>query len=300
MFGMIAGIIGWICIIGLLAGAGIVGAELIWYRLPIRRRTAGVNEEKNIAVVTGASSGLGRIYACLIYDKLKDIDEIWLVARRRDKLFETAELVSGKTRCISADLTDPEDLNILNKLFNDEAVRIRLLINCAGMGKIGDHSTLDIRRQIDMIDINCTALVNMTDMCIPFMKQTDRIINVCSTSGFQPLHKLGIYSASKSFVLKYTRALRMELLSKKIIVTAVCPYWIKDTEFISVANEGDSCIKHFPFASEVYSVGKLSLGGALIGFPVVTPGIICTIHRFFSKLLSDTVLVYIWEGIRRI
>ena len=301
MFGTIAAIAGWIFIIALLVGAGIVGLELLWYRIPVRR--ADQNDacaKKNIVVVTGASSGLGRMCACLIYEKLKNIDEIWLVARRQDKLLETAELVSGTTRCICCDLTDADDMIAFKNLLKDESVRIRMLFNCAGKGLIGDHNSLTEEDQTQMTQLNCIAAVKIVDMCLPYMQAGDRIINVCSTAGFQPLHKLGVYSATKSFMLKYTRSLRMELLPKKIMVTAVCPYWIKDTEFIPSAVSKDKGVKYFPIASDVYSVGKLSLTGAMIGFPVVTPGIVCTIHRFFSKLLSDTVLVYIWEGIRRI
>lgn len=301
MFAVVAGIAGRIFIIALLTGAAVVGLELLWYRIP-KRKQDWINTpvKKNIAVITGASSGLGRMYACLVYEKLKDLDEIWLVARREDKLVETAGLVSGTTRCICCDLTDEEDMSAFGKVLKDENVRIRILINCAGKGLIGDHGSLSDKEQTGMTELNCIAAVKTVDMCLSYMHSGDRIVNVCSTAGFQPLHKLGVYAATKSFLLKYTRSLRMELLPKKIMVTAVCPYWIKDTEFIPAAVTKDRGVKRFLFASDVYSVGKLSLTGAMIGFPVVTPGIICTIHRFFSKLLSDTVLVYLWEGIRRI
>ena len=297
--GVITGIAGWIFIIALLVGAGIAALELLWYRLPGKEKNER-SYSRRIALVTGASSGLGKMYACLAAERFKDIDEIWLVARREDKLAETAELVSRTTRSIVCDLSESEDLEKLRFILKEENVRVGILFNCAGFGKIGDYGSLNIEQQTGMIDVNCTAAVKVADMCIPYMEKGDHIINVCSAAAFQPLQKLGIYAATKSFLLKYTRSLRLELLPRKIMVTAVCPYWIRDTEFIKVAMTGDTGVKHFPVASDVYTVGRVSYRGAMIGLPVVTPGIICTIHRFFSKLLPDTVLQYIWGGIRRL
>ena len=297
MFGIIGVIAGNIFIFTLIIGAVIVCIELLWYRAGGK---GGKSGGKRIAIITGASSGLGRMYAALAEEKYKDIDEIWLVARRLDKLKETSELLSCDTRCLSVDLTDEEDMENLGKCIRERNATIGLLINCAGFGKIGDHSTIDIKQQTGMIALNCTAAVALTDMCLPFMSRGSRIINVCSAAGFQPLQKLSVYAASKSFLLKYSRALRMELLPKRISVTAVCPYWIKDTEFIPVAKTKDKGVRHFPLSSDVVTVGKLSFLGAKIGLPVVTPGIVCTIHRFFSKLIPDTVLQYIWEVVRRV
>ena len=297
MFGIVGVIVGNVFIFVLLLGVAIAALEMLWYRLPKKEMNRG---EKRIALITGASSGLGREYARLVDQKAKNIDEIWLVARRLDRLQETEEMLSHSSRCIVADLTKAEDLASIKERLSQQNIRIGILINCAGFGKIGDNNTISARDQADMISLNCTAAVELTDLCLPLMKKGDRIINVCSTAAFQPFQKLNIYAASKSFLLKYSRALRMELLPRRISVTAVCPYWIKDTEFIPVAKTKDKGIRHFLFASDVKTVGKVSFTGAGIGLPVATPGIVCTIHRFFSKLFPDTVLLYIWDGIRRI
>ena len=297
MFGIVGEIAGNIFIFALLAGVAAILAELLWYRLPGKEKNRG---QKRIAIITGASSGLGREYARLISEKGKGIDEIWLVARRSERLKEVADSVSRKTRCLSADLTDESGLEKLYESLNQQNIRVGILINCAGFGKIGDYKAVSLNDKKGMIDLNCTAAVAVTDMCIPFMGKGDRIINVCSTAGFQPFQKLGIYAASKAFLLRYTRALRMELLPRRIMVTAVCPYWIGDTEFIPVAKTADNGIKRFPFASKASRVAGVSLAWSLPGLPVITPGIVCTIHRFFSKMFPDTVLQYIWEGIRRI
>lgn len=297
MFGIVGEIAGNIFIFALLAGAAAIGIELLWYRLPAKRKASG---ERHIAVITGASSGLGKMYAGLVAGKYKDIDEIWLVARRLDRLQEVANNLSCKTRCLAVDLTKDEGLEKLRNALEQQNVRVGVLINCAGFGKIGDNEKISVNDQKGMIDLNCTAAVLVTDMCVPFMGKGDRILNVCSTAAFQPFQKLGIYAASKAFLLRYTRALRMELLSRRIMVSAVCPYWIDDTEFIPVANTGERAVKRFVFASKVERVGRVSFFWAMSGLPVITPGVICTIHRFFSKMFPDTVLQYVWEGIRRV
>lgn len=284
--------------IALLIGAAITGIELLWYRLPGKEKKG--KYEKRIAIVTGASSGLGRMYACLAAERFKDIEEIWLVARREEKLKETAELIDHTTRYMVCDLSDPGETARLRDALERANVRVGVLFNCAGFGKIGDCETLDIDHQTKMIDVNCKAAVTMVDMCLPRMEKGDHIVNVCSSAAFQPLQKLGVYSATKSFLLKYTRSLRTELLPRKIAVTAVCPYWIRDTEFIDVATTSDKAVRHFIMASDVTAVGRISYFWAMTGMPVVTPGIISTIHRFFSKLLPDTVLQYIWSFIRRL
>ena len=297
MFGIVGVIAGNIFIFALLAAAAVIAIELIWYRLPGKEKNKST---KRIALITGASSGLGAEYARLVATKAKETDEIWLVARRLDRLQHLADSFSVKVRCLALDLTSKEDLEKLAERLMEQNIRIGLLINCAGFGKIGDYATVSTMNKKAMISLNCTAAVTLTDMCIPFMGKGDRIINVCSTAAFQPFQKLGIYAASKAFLLRYTRTLRLELLPKRIMVSAVCPYWINDTEFISVADTGDKAIKSFPFASKVSTVSRVSYTCAMWGLPVITPGIICTIHRFFSKLLPDTALQYIWEGIRRI
>ena len=91
-----------------------------------------------------------------------------------------------------------------------------------------------------MIDLNCKAAVHMTAICMPHFTKGSRILQICSTAGFQPMQGLNVYAASKAFLLRYSQALRWELIGKQIYVTAVCPYWIKDTEFIGVAKHTDN------------------------------------------------------------
>ena len=214
----------------------------------------------NIAIVTGASSGLGAGYVReldqgkLIKEKL---DEIWVIARREDRLCALGKEVQTPLRILPLDLRKNESLGILQALLSSLRPDVRLLINAAGYGKIGSWKDISLEDASGMIDLNCRAAVCMTQTALPFMKKGARIMEICSTAAFQPFPYLGIYSASKSFLLHYSRALGKELKKSGISVTAVCPYWVKDTG----RSEGDDRRKYDPFFSA--GVGDRS-GRALV------------------------------------
>lgn len=255
-----------------------------------------------IAFITGASSGLGKEFALQI-DKTEDfIDEIWLLARRRPQLEELADRLEHRARVFALDLLDKSTCDHLGSIFRSENVRIGILAVCAGFGKVGSYEVVNREQSGRMIDLNCRAAVDITLTSLPFMQAGDRIIEICSTSAFQPFPYLNVYAASKAFLYSYTRALRNELLPRKIKVTAVCPYWVKDTEFIPNADssQGTNGIKGFPLADSSVPVVKRALRASRAGLPVSTPGLVCTLHRIFAKVIPRNVLMLIWEGIRRI
>ena len=190
-----------------------------------------MKNSRKIALITGASSGLGREFAFQIQGR-EAVDEIWAVARRKDRLRQLSEESKIPIRCLSLDLTEPESINMLATLLEEESPDVRLLINAAGFGKIGNYSEVSMQDSADMIDLNCRATVTVTMAVLPYMSEGARILQISSTSAFQPLPSLNVYAASKAFLMRYSRALRWELMGRKINVTAVCPYWIKDTEFI--------------------------------------------------------------------
>jgi len=142
----------------------------------------------------------------------------------------------------------------------------------------------------------------MTQTVLPYMPRGSRILQVCSTAAFQPFQYLNVYAASKSFLYRYSRALRVELFSRGIKVTAVCPYWIKDTEFIATAQKtGDSSyIRGFPLASREKHIVGMALRDSRIGLPVSTPGIVCTLHRIAAKFIPGELMMGIWELIRHL
>ncbi len=258
-----------------------------------------------IALITGASSGIGSVFARRIDQTEKNIDEIWLVARRRARLEKVAQQFSHPVRIIPMDLTESRNIDELEKLLTKE-VRVGLFVNCAGYGKIGNYKEVSRYDSEHMIDLNCKTAVDTTRAVLPHMQKGDRIMELCSTASFQPVSELNVYAASKAFLYSYTRALRIELLPRGIIVTAVCPWWIGDTEFLAVAQNNDAnpdssrSIRHFLFASKKENVVRRALRASRMGFAVSTPGIMCFIHRIASKLIPREILLYIWELMRRI
>lgn len=256
-----------------------------------------------IALITGASSGLGRTFAGEIVKTEQNIDGFWLIARREDRLEETAKSLPWPCHILPLDLTDPAAFPKLKGELTASGVEIGILINCAGFGKIGNYEKVSMEESNRMIDLNCKAAVDVTMTCLPFMKAGDRILEICSTAAFQPFQHLNVYAASKSFLYSYSRALRMELLPRGIVVTAVCPYWMKDTEFIARAESGYGpgerpAIRNFAFGVRSDKVANRAMRDSRAGLAVSTPGFVCTIHRAFSKLLPKSVLLYIWELIR--
>ena len=245
----------------------------------------------NIAIVTGASSGLGREYARLL-DR-ENLDEIWLVARRENLLRNLADELATRTRLFPADLTDESALTKIGDSLKSERPVLQFLINSAGLGKIGseeDISALDIAR---MIDLNCRAAVLMTHMAIPYMGENSHILQICSCSAFQPIPYLNVYAATKSFLLHYSRALAVELSPRRIMVSAVCPYWIKDTEFIPVAQDtkNSTYIKGFPFAGRQETIAARSFSAAKKGKVVITPDAVSTLHRMVTSILPHRWLM---------
>ena len=257
----------------------------------------------NIAIVTGASSGLGREYIREINRKETGIEEIWAIARRRDRLEEVKAESDIPVRICPYDLTDRQSISSLEEELKEAAPRVSLLINAAGLGKIGNYEVVSRDDADRMIDLNCRAAVDMTYLCLPYMSRGSCIMEICSTAGFQPFQHLNVYAASKAFLYRFSRALRVELLPKGIHVTAVCPYWIKDTEFIPVAKdtgENGAAIRHFPLSSKARSVVRFSYFAAKCGFPVATPGIVCTAHRIAAKFIPSELMMGIWAMLRRI
>ncbi len=260
-----------------------------------------------IVLITGASSGLGREYARQLDTSAKEkFDEIWLIARRKEKLEELSRELQHTSRVLALDLTAEDACGQLEEALTAADARVHLFINCAGYAKIGNYAKVSRYDSAHMIDLNCKAAVCTTVSVLPYMAAGDRIIEICSTAAFQPLQHINIYGAGKAFLYHYTRALRMELLPRRIRVLAVCPFWIKDTEFISIAEHSEvppeekPPIRHYQFATTARAVVKRSLRASRAGFAVCTPSVFCFLHRLFSKVIPREALLYFWEFMRRI
>lgn len=254
-----------------------------------------------IAIVTGASGGLGKEFVLQIGAKA-EVEEIWAIARHEESLRALATLVPVPVRALPLDLTQDEAFASLRELLEAESPDISLLVNNAGFGRMGTYADIASADNDGMIDLNCKALVRLTTLCLPHMGRGGRVLQVCSSSAYQPLPGLNVYAASKAFVLRYSRALWWEVFGRGIHVTAACPYWIKDTDFIQKARAPGQrpTIRHFPLASRPRSVARLALWGSRLNLPVVSCGPISLVQRICAKFVPHFLVDAVWEGLRRL
>lgn len=262
-----------------------------------------------IALITGASSGLGREYARWASEH-GNYDQIWAVARRHQRLQELAVELSTPVRPVTLDLTEKTSIAQLEGLLNQaasqceargEKLTVALLVNAAGLGKFGTYADLTCEEVDTMVDLNCRALVDVTQVALSHMERDGRIIQIASSASFQPLPGLNVYAASKAFVRSYTRALRFELRGRGIFVTAVCPLWVK-TEFIDVARQtaNGQTVRHpFPVLGARRVVRWSMLVNAL-NYPVATCCVTGLLMRIADKIIPAPLIMWIWEGLRRV
>lgn len=252
---------------------------------------------KNIVIITGASSGFGQLFAMELDRKLKSIDEYWLIARNTEKLLETSKAMDTPCRIISLDLSKREYVKEVIKTVEryaddcEDEVNIKMLINCAGYGKLGAFATHDLEDVTGMIDVNVTALTCITRDLIPYMHKNSRIVNIASSAAFLPQPNFAEYAATKSYVLSFSRALNVELKKKKIYVTAVCP-GPSATNFFNVAEENSSTpwYKKYFFADPKKVVDK-AIDDTMRKKEVSVYSISMNLLRFFTKILPHRIIL---------
>lgn len=195
-----------------------------------------------IAVVTGASSGMGREFVYAL-DSEFNLDEIWVVARREDRLKELAAKCRSIIRPLAWDLADKKSFDIYKSLLEEEKPEISVLVNGAGYGLFGTFEEMELDGQLGITDVNDKALTAFCLLSLPYMKSGDSIINIGSNSSWQPVPYMAVYAASKAYVLSFSRAIGRELKNRGIHVMCVCPGWIK-TEFMDRAVHDDT-VKYY-------------------------------------------------------
>lgn len=246
----------------------------------------------NIAIITGASSGLGAEYLRLL--ERENLDELWLIARRKDRLEALAEKLQTPCRILAYDLSQKNSLVEIAALFQAlPNLQICWLVNAAGFGRIGSCEEIGASVTANLIDLNCRAAAALTQLCLPYLTPGSHVLEIASCAAFQPIPYLAAYAASKAFLLSYSRALAVELAPRKISVTAVCPYWIKDTEFIEKAKETDSqkIFRGFPFCTSREKVARRSFQAAKKGRALCTPDPVSTLHHYLTAIVPTGILV---------
>ena len=210
-----------------------------------------------IAIVTGASSGMGREFVRQLHNYVQP-DEIWAIARRESALLELEKETKIPVRPIVLDLSKTESFQEFIAMLEAENPEVELLVNAAGFGKFGDFQTISLEDDLGMIDLNCKALVAMTRITLPYMHRGSHILQLDSLSAFQPVPYITTYGASKAFVLSYTRAINAELKPQGIRVMAMNPAWVK-TEFFDHAFQTNNRVQYFNYVYEARDVVATAL-----------------------------------------
>lgn len=244
-----------------------------------------------IGIVTGASSGMGKEFVKLMDKKLNTLDEIWVIARRGERLKELSREVKIRLVPIEMDLTKDDELLVLKYLLKEHRPQVKLLINCAGYGKIGRGLTVPYEDQIGMVRLNCLALTAITYTVLPYMSNNSRIIQLASAASFVPQPGFSVYAATKSYVLSFSRSLNEELKDKKIAVTAVCPGPV-NTEFFDIAEEQAS----IPFYKKLVmaapqKVVEKAFFDSIRGRDVSVYGLSMNVLKVICKLLPHRLII---------
>ncbi|MBQ1246235.1 MAG: SDR family NAD(P)-dependent oxidoreductase [Clostridia bacterium] len=249
--------------------------------------------KKRIAVITGASSGMGREFV-LQLDRTENFDELWLIARRLDRLEALATQTRATVRALPLDLGHPEEIDQYKAMLSAEEPEVAVLVNAAGFGKFRAFTELSLEDQLAMIDLNDKALVAMTHITLPYMHKGGRIYQLGSLSSFQPVPYINVYGASKAFVLSFSRALNKELerQGRGIRVMAVCPGWVR-TDFFNRAVVDDTITYYNRYytSEEVVSRAlkdmKKGKDVSVCGFPI-------RVQVLATKHLPHGIVMEIW------
>ena len=248
-----------------------------------------------IAIVTGASSGMGREFVKQLSQYVQ-VDEIWAIARRESALEALNAESAVPVRPVVLDLLENSSFDTFASMLEAEKPDIRLLVNAAGFGKFGAYHKVSPLDDCRMIDLNCKALVLMTRLCIPYMPSGSHILQLASNSSWQPVPYITTYGATKAFVLSYSRAMNRELKKDGVRMMAMNPGWVK-TEFFNHAfqTNGDGEVKYFNKlweAKDVVATGLKDLYKTRKDYSI--HGFSVRMQVRLVKLVPHSIVMNIW------
>ena len=249
---------------------------------------------KKIAVITGASSGMGRRFAETV-DRFGRFDEVWVIARHQAQLEALKATVPFPIRVLALDLTDRTSFGTYAAALAEEPVQVGLLMNCSGYGKFSAVLDTPLAVNLNMTDLNCQAVVAMCQLTVPYMPQGGQIINIASVAAFQPIPYINIYGATKAFVLSFSRALNRELRSRGIAVMAVCPFWTKTAFFDRAVADGETpVVKKYVAMYAPADIVRRTWRDAKRKRDVCKYGFIARFQSGLAKLLPHRLVMDVW------
>ena len=243
--------------------------------------------QRPIAVITGASSGIGEEFARQLASRGYDLV---LVARRLDRLSKLAGTLHDvhQVECVAfeADLASPDERDRLCDALSPDGSRIEMLVNNAGFGTHGFFHETDLQRELEMIDVNCAAPVHLTKRLLPWMLERKKgyVINVASLSAFTPGPVMAMYYATKAFLLSLSEALWEECRDTGVTVLALCPGPVR-TEFQGTAGISQKARSSGTAPLPVERVVDDALRGLFEGKRVVIPGYQARLAATLSKII---------------
>ena len=255
----------------------------------------------NVVVITGASGGIGAEFARQLDNGLRSVDEFWLIGRNEIKLNKLAKALKHDVRIFLLDVTDELGLDEFEGFLTKYDAKVRMLINCAGYGIVGNFARADREGTLGMIRTNCEALTSVTHRLIPYMRRNSRIIQLASSAAFLPQQDFAVYAASKAYVHSFTRALNRELKERRIYVTSVCPGPV-DTDFFALAElRGKSVFefKKYTMASPEAVVQK-ALRDSVCKREVSVYGVLINMFNIVSKLFPHKCILDLLALYKRI
>jgi short-subunit dehydrogenase len=244
------------------------------------------------ALVTGASKGIGKSIAEQLAEKGNDLI---LVARSENLLKDLSRSLqqkySVKVDYLALDLALPNAADEIYRWCVSKDYSIHILVNNAGYGLWGKFEDLDLSKQEEMLQVNIRTLIKLTHAFIPVLKQQKKayILNVASTAAYQAVPTLSLYAASKSFVLLFTRGIRLELKNSSVSVSCLCP-GPTSTNFVDRAGMSDSIKKKADaFGMTPEDVAKIGLKGMFSGKAEIVPGLLNKITVWFTAIVPKSI-----------
>ena len=193
------------------------------------------------------------------------------------------------------DLSDRDSFKTYAALLEEEKPEVTTLILCSGFGKFDSVENVSLEDQLNMMDLNCGAVMAMSKITVPYMTKGSHIINIASVAAFQPIPYINVYGASKAFVLSFSRALNREVKKYGITVTAVCPFWTKTEFFDRAVDSGkDAVVKKYAAMYDPKDIVKRAWRDSKRGKDVSKFGFVARAQVLLVKILPHKLVMDIW------